>query len=394
MTEYIQTINKDHPVQTTDLNYTDFAGAPQFRTQLAKFFQKRLFALSNEVATVDPNNFMVFNGAGSIIESLSSSVCESGNYIMIPAPQYLAFENDLNRRFGCNMLPLYMPYNKEANEFQLNKRDIQACLDQAKSEGKKVRGFLLCNPNNPTGDIYPRELVEWIIDWCSENSIHFISDEVYGLSIFNKRNGEEFVSAGRIAHEGIASGNASHDYTHVHIVYSFSKDITLNGFRVGVLYTLNQDVLNFMRGNSYFQGVSSHTQKLLTHLLERDDLLGNFLLENNKNLTHSYNQVASALDEFKIKYVVPSAGVLMWVDLSGLIKKKLNKDTIDQQDEITFWQGCFDEARVYIPAGQFFKCNVPGWFRVCFTTYSADITTLAFQRILNWVEKNERIIVN
>jgi aspartate/methionine/tyrosine aminotransferase len=382
ITRAIDMINREHPLEPVDLNYADFHGSSKFRAQLARYLQKFIYDVPH---TVDPNHIIVYNGAGSIIESLASCICDEGEYVMIPAPMYLAFENDLSKRFHCKVLPVHMPYNAQENVFELNETVIQNAYAKAKQENMIVKAFILCQPNNPTGDIYSRQLINWLIEWCSEESLHFISDEVYARSVFNAQNGDKYVSAGTIMLEGKHQQNAIHDYKHVHIVYSFSKDLTLNGFRIGVLHTVNDNVLKFMQSNSYFQSVSTHTQKMLTHLLEKHDLLEEFFQVNCERLLQAYNTTCSMLDGFNIKYVQAKAGVFIWIDLSAEIKKKLKKTEITLEDELEFWSKCCEGSRVYIPAGQFFKCDTPGWFRVCFTAHRIEVTKIAFERIINWI---------
>ena len=59
----------------------------------------------------------------------------------------------------------------------------EAIVSQGKL-GKKVRAFLYCNPNNPLGAVYSRELTMELMKVCARHQIHFISDEIYALSHF------------------------------------------------------------------------------------------------------------------------------------------------------------------------------------------------------------------
>jgi 1-aminocyclopropane-1-carboxylate synthase len=378
ITKALHEISKEHPLALDDLNYSDFQGTPKFRAALAKFFQKYIFDTPHQV---DPNHIIVYNGAGSIIESLASCMCNEEEFVMIPAPMYLAFENDLQKRFKCRVLPVCMPYNPETNEFELTQQVIIDTLHHARSENKIVRAFILCQPNNPTGDIYTKELMQWLIDWTSEEGLHFVSDEVYARSVFNADQGQKFISAGALINEP----SEKHDYTHVHIVYSFSKDITLNGFRVGVLHTTNKHILDFLISNAYFQSVSTHTQHVLTHLLERTDILDSFFTLNCERLLRAYQNICQVLDEYGVHYVKARAGVFVWIDFTKQIQKKLNKTEITVEDELEFWNKCCIESRVYIPSGYFFKCSTAGWFRVCFTAQTMEVNKLAFERIFNWI---------
>ena len=49
---------------------------------------------------------------------------------------------------------------------------------------KSVKGFIFCNPNNPLGVVYPKTLTLGLMEICKKYKVHFISDEIYGLSVF------------------------------------------------------------------------------------------------------------------------------------------------------------------------------------------------------------------
>lgn len=58
-------------------------------------------------------------------------------------------------------------------------------IKKLKENGLKVKAFIHCNPHNPLGDIYDEETTLNLMKVCKKHSIHFISDEIYALSIFD-----------------------------------------------------------------------------------------------------------------------------------------------------------------------------------------------------------------
>ena len=52
--------------------------------------------------------------------------------------------------------------------------------------GKCVKGFIFCNPNNPLGVVYSMELTLSLMEVCRKYQVHFISDEIYGLSVHDQ----------------------------------------------------------------------------------------------------------------------------------------------------------------------------------------------------------------
>lgn len=80
---------------------------------------------------------------------------------------------------------------------------FEEVFEQAKQEGKRIRAILLCSPSNPlglllhcyrqlelscwlrTGTCYSEEVLKGYMRLCQKLGIHLISDEIYGLSIWD-----------------------------------------------------------------------------------------------------------------------------------------------------------------------------------------------------------------
>ncbi len=381
MTDKIKQIYDKHPITPEDLHYTDFSGHLEFKEVVAKLLQKYVFNITDPV---EPSQLIVFNGAGAIIEQTVSALCDPGEAIIIPAPMYLAFERDVVKRFGCVLIPAPMPYNPKTNEFVLDMNVIKQTLQDTRNQGINVKCFLLCTPSNPLGGVHTKQEMKELIQFCSQEQLHLISDEVYALSVFDNSK-EGFVSAAKIMFEDLH--NEGIDYRHVHIVYSMSKDFALNGLRVGILYSRNEQLVAALKSVAAFQGVSRHTQVLLARLLEDHDFVEKYIAENKKRLAESYEYIVSLMESHNINFIRARAGVLLWIDLGKFIKVKLNKKEITSDDEQEFFYRMMHEAKIYIPCGVFFKCqHAPGWFRICFTASSPEILKLTFNQLFVWLD--------
>jgi bifunctional pyridoxal-dependent enzyme with beta-cystathionase and maltose regulon repressor activities len=58
---------------------------------------------------------------------------------------------------------------------------------KAADDGVKIRAMLLCNPHNPVGRCYTIDALKALFALCHKHRIHLISDEIYGLSVFDVR---------------------------------------------------------------------------------------------------------------------------------------------------------------------------------------------------------------
>ena len=69
--------------------------------------------------------------------------------------------------------------------FELTPELLKEEILNKKKLGKCVKGFIFCNPNNPLGVVYSKELTLNLMEVCNKHKIHFISDEIYGLSVYD-----------------------------------------------------------------------------------------------------------------------------------------------------------------------------------------------------------------
>ena len=81
-----------------------------------------------------------------------------------------------------------------------------------------------------------------MLKFASKHTLHIISDEVYGLStyshILDEKHGDPFISL-----LTLDSVDELIDPSLVHIIYGFSKDFCLNGFRVGFIIDQHNELL-------------------------------------------------------------------------------------------------------------------------------------------------------
>ncbi|KAK3734155.1 hypothetical protein QZH41_017125, partial [Actinostola sp. cb2023] len=223
-------------------------------------------------------------------------------------------------------------------------------MEEANNQGIKIRALLLCNPNNPFGYIYSEKLLQDCLEFAHRYSLHVIIDEIYLLSIFKKEH----------TMKSMLSFTNLPDKQYVHVIWGFSKDFGISGFRCGVLHTWNKEVLNALRWVAYFQSVPTSTQvcgKLLIHWIDNV-----YIPTNHQRLTECYGIVCDGLKKAAIPYMESYSGLFIWADFRELVPSKTFKE-----EQKVFEQ--FLDYKVYIGPGQTFCYNEAGWFRLVFATH-------------------------
>lgn len=167
----------------------------------------------------------------------------------------------------------------------------------------------------------------------------------------------------------------------VHIVYSLSKDLGLPGFRVGTIYSYNDQVVTTARRMSSFTLISSQTQQLLANMLSDVEFTQNYIRTNRLRLKTRYDMIIDGLRKIGIECLNGNAGLFCWMNMSPLLKEKT------QEEELELWKLILSEVRLNISPGSSCHCDEPGWFRVCFANMSEETLQIALRRIQDFMEK-------
>ncbi|XP_041354153.1 1-aminocyclopropane-1-carboxylate synthase-like protein 1 [Gigantopelta aegis] len=216
---------------TIQLYYPDLKGIISFRRRLKVFLQE----MFNSVNEINTEELVVMNGTTSILEVLAYCLAERGDCFLVPSPYYYRIKNDFEERAGivCYEIPLYS--SKIAGKsFQLSGSALETAYRQAKDEGKSVKGVVLINPHNPLGDVYSKSDLHRFLLFAAQHQLHVILDEIYALSVFDEQTTFSSVLSLSVP-----------DPQRTHFIWGFSKDLGLSGYRCGVLYSRNKDVIRY-----------------------------------------------------------------------------------------------------------------------------------------------------
>ena len=171
-------------------HYYGLNGTPELLDTAATFLTKRL---SKGKRTISPANLRLVNGVSSGLEVFSWVLADPGDVILVPVPTYARFFADMNERMKTEVVGVHLDESPSC-PFKLTKEILENEIERQKSLGKKVRGFIYCNPNNPLGAMYDKETTLDLMKVCARHQVHFISDEIYALSIFSPEHGQQFES--------------------------------------------------------------------------------------------------------------------------------------------------------------------------------------------------------
>lgn len=188
-------------IQEERMTYTPTPGPLELREAIAK-----------KVAEVNgypcrPEEVFVTHGATGALLLAQAAILNPGDIILFPDP---GWPNPISQAMALGARPAFYPLYPE-NGYILDPSRL--------SIPKGTKAILINSPANPTGAVFPREVLEGLAEVARREGLFVISDEAYDQIYF----GEPPVSMRALYPEGTLA------------VYSFSKSFAMTGWRLGYL---------------------------------------------------------------------------------------------------------------------------------------------------------------
>lgn len=151
--------------------YCDSQGEFETREVLAHFVNKR------GGVQISPDDILFFNGLGDAITRLFSSMRKETR-ILGPSPAYSTHSSAEAAHSGYD----HLSYRCDPKNNWLP--DIEDIRNKVKYNDT-ITGILLISPNNPTGSVYPKHILEEIVQIAREYNLILINDEIYSHIVYN-----------------------------------------------------------------------------------------------------------------------------------------------------------------------------------------------------------------
>lgn len=154
------------------------------------------------------------------------------------------------------------------------------------------------------------------------------------------------------------------------------EKVTKEGRRVrAVLFSSpnNPAIIQGFGSITYYSCVSSHTQSLLTALLQSPELEGVMDLSRQR-LKTAYEIITKGLADIGVPTMKAQAGIFIMADFSAYLDKQ------EFAEEHVLWQKIYNDLMINVSPGQLFGCDRPGWFRMCYA-FEEDTVKEAVRRL-------------
>lgn len=193
--------------------YTDIYGLPALRAAYAAHLS------ADYQASIPSEHVAITTGCNQAFAAAVMAVAKAGDDVIIPVPYYF------NHQMWLTMLGIGMRTIPAFAEG----RPHPAVEDAAAALGPNTKAIVLCTPNNPTGAVYPPEVIAAFFELAKSRGIALILDETY----------KDFRPNPAPAHGLFQRPDWSSTLIQL---YSFSKVYALAGYRLGAM-TAGPDIL-------------------------------------------------------------------------------------------------------------------------------------------------------
>mgnify|MGYP002110458488 FL=1 len=183
--------------------YSDSKGIYTARKAIMQYAQLK------NLPNITINDIYTGNGVSELINLCMQALLDNGDEILIPSPDYPLWTATATLAGGkavhyiCDEQSEWYP-------------DIE---DMRKKITDKTKAIVIINPNNPTGALYPKEILEQIVELAREHQLMIFSDEIYDRLVMD---GQKHISIASLAPDLFC------------ITFSgLSKSHMIAGFRIG-----------------------------------------------------------------------------------------------------------------------------------------------------------------
>jgi cystathionine beta-lyase len=303
---------------------------------------------------IDRNTLVWCTGVHAGIIAALQTFAPPGSRVLLTTPAYNGFYSDL--RF-TRTVPEDSPMTLVDGHYSID-------FDDFELRARRVNAFILCNPQNPTGNAWSAQDLTRMGEICLEHRVVMLVDEIHCDFI---RSEENYVPFASLPDREIVDNSITFK--------SASKSFSLSGLKVAWYFSTNRDYLERVRANT--RGSLNTLGLVASHaaLTEGDDWLDELRLyiDGNHDFAEAYIRENIPL----VKYTKAQGTYLAWLDVSEVIERigaertaaeeRASSGTqVTAEGVVQRWLA--ENARVYLNSGTSYGTGGAGHMRMNLAT--------------------------
>jgi aspartate aminotransferase len=189
-----------------EVKYTPADGTPAMKKAVIRYTEENYNRL------VAPENVIVTNGAKQSLFNIFYSILNPQDEVIVLAPYWVSYPEIIKMCYGIPVI-----VTPEDGTFTPRFEDIERAVTSY------TRAIIVNSPNNPSGVIYPAELIGKLVGFCERKGIFLVCDDIYHKLTFDRNVA---VPAWNYTKNDIET-------TNVIVINGVAKLYGMTGFRVG-----------------------------------------------------------------------------------------------------------------------------------------------------------------
>jgi alanine-synthesizing transaminase len=322
--------------------YSDSKGLFAARKAIMHYSQEK------KIPGVGLDDIIIGNGVSELIVMSMQALCDDGDEILVPAPDYplwtaaVRLSGGTPRHYMCD----------EGSDWVPDLKDMRAKITP------RTRAIVIINPNNPTGALYPDSLLREIVEIARQHDLIIFADEIYDKVLYD---GETHTSIASLADDILC------------VTFNgLSKNYRACGYRSGWMmisgdkrhaqdYIEGLNMLASMRLCANVPGQYAIQTALGGYQSIKDLVAPTGRLGRQRDLAHSLITQIPGVTCFK-----PKAALYLF--------PKLDLKMYPIQDDQQFVLELLEAEKVLIVQGTGFNWGHPDHFRIVFLPNADDLT--------------------
>lgn len=326
----------------TSQGYSDSKGIFSARKAIMQYAQLR------GIPGVTMSDIYTGNGVSELINLCMQALLDNGDEILIPAPDYPLWTATATLAGGKVVHYIC----DEQSEWYPDIEDIKSKITD------KTKAIVIINPNNPTGAVYPKEVLEQIAQIAREHELIIFSDEIYDRLVMD---GLKHISIASIAPKNVFCVTFS----------GLSKSHMIAGFRVGWMVLSG----NKKAAAGYIEGIKMLSNMRLCSNVPAQSIIQTAL--GGYQSVEEYLQPGGRIYEqreviYKLLNDIPGVSAKK-PKAAFYIFPKLDVEKFNIYDDEKFALDLLREKRILIVHGGGFNWGQPDHFRVVYLPRIADL---------------------
>lgn len=319
---------------TSTEGYSDSKGLIKSRQAIVEYCRKK------NIPNVTENDVYTGNGVSELITLSMQGLLNYGDEVLVPAPDYPLWTASVTLAGGT---AVHYICDENAGWYP----DIE---DMRKKITSRTKAIVVINPNNPTGALYPKEVLMDIVELAREHELILFADEIYDRLVMDDK-------------EHVALASLAPDLLTVSF-NGLSKSHLIAGYRVGWMCLCG----NKSHVKGYIEGINLLSSMRLCANVPAQSLIPEALslLDETKKLLvpggRIYEQreyIYNAINNIPgLSVVKPDAAFYMF--------PKLDAKRFNITDDEKFVLDFLREKKILFTHGGGFHWNQPDHFRVVY----------------------------